>query len=369
MSKLQFVFHEPEKVKKFFSSYATNPRHPFFGYEGNNAAVETGLDILYSAFMEKDYLPDKTPYCTRLCPARIALIAPMSSGKTEYYRRFVKVLGTPYLEIDGTKLSSAEEIHQLCFQTWKANPEVVEYKYKEWQEVKTVTGAKRYVAPPMSILIDEFGRVKPAVQDGLLKMCEKKDGILVADGIEYDYRGVCIFIATNNPGKIRPAFKSRFTTITLERPDIAALTKIINNENKDWAIPDCFRVAKLCPVARQALDFCRLVEDARKRNGGTIFDTIELVRKRHGFYNVGLNRRAISVLQALENSLKGLSRASLLATMDNMEEEEFDSDILPQLIPGGGRAPLISISNRHQITEEGKAALVSCGEENLAEAA
>ncbi len=58
-----------------------------------------------------------------------------------------------------------------------------------------------------------------------------------------------------------------------------------------------------------------------------------------------------------------------MASMDNMEEEEFDSEILPLLIPGGGRPSLIAINNRHTITEEGKVALISCTEEDIQEAA
>jgi len=368
MSKLRFTCYENERIKKYLSAYKTNNIHPFYGYEGNAAAVETGMDIIYSAYQTRDTY-SKGEFNDRRCTARIALIAPMSSGKTEYFRRFSKLLGTPSLEIDGTKLSNAEEIQSLCWQAWKNNPQVIEYGHTEWKEIKTNNGVKRFEVPPMCILIDEFGRVKPAVQDGLLKMTENKDGMLVCDGIEYDFRGVCIIIATNNSGKIRPALKSRFTMITLERPDINALTNIIKNENSDWELKDCFRIAQLCPVARQALDFARLVKSARERISANIADAIEQVRMRHGIYKVGLTRRAAQLLQSLSGSKDGLSRVSILASMDNMEEEEFDKDILPQLIPGGGRPALISINNRHRITEAGEAALQACHEEMQGEAA
>ncbi len=363
MSKIEFTVYDRDRIKDFLNSYKTNPRNYFYGYEGNNAAVETGLDILFSAYTETEVI-DNMKVCTRKSTARIALVAPMSAGKTEYYRRFSKMLGTPSIEIDGTKLTRSEEILETCYNTWKNHPLVREFGFKGWEKVESKTGVERYKVPPMSILIDEIHRVKKSVQDGLLKMCESKDGILVVDGVEYDFREVCIFIATNNSGKLGAAFKSRFTVVPLERPDLAALSKIVQSNNKDWSAESCFCIAKLCPVARQALAFANLVRSAMDRSGSNVSETIELVRKRAGLYKVGLSRRAALVLKSLADMPKGLSRNTLLASMDNMEEDEFDDEILPQLIPGH-RPPLILIENRHKITKEGEKALADCDSEEM----
>jgi Holliday junction resolvasome RuvABC ATP-dependent DNA helicase subunit len=270
----------------------SNPKCAFNKYVGNRGAVEEMLDLVNGAYQQRAISEDGEMVCTRCIPKRIALLGPPSSGKTHLARTFAGSLELPYCETDATQLETTEDLFDQLANTFKLNGLPL--------EVETSLGNEDlYILPSGILFIDEIHMASKSMQDGLLKMTEAKDHVLLLPGKRIDVRNLCILIGTTDKGKLRPAFKTRFRHITLERYNRDEVAQIVRVNYPDWARNDAYEVAKLKPIPRMALDFAETVNlcDLRQNCGRT--KAIKIVAEREGVGEFGLTRNAKRVLQLL----------------------------------------------------------------------
>lgn len=339
MPHLWFRCYSGQEASELFAT-----RWPFRDFIGNDNAVETALDILYEAFTEEAYTDTGAIYCRRCCRRRLALIGPRSAGKTEFARCFARGLGTPLAELDGTSLSSMDDVLNACLRAWDAQ------KAKVGKIVaRDENGVSHYTLPPMTLYIDEVHALSAKNQDKLLKACEPNDGMMILRDKVVNFKEVCVIVTTTDSGKLRKAFKSRFTRLDLENPTPEMIAEIIKKRFSGWRHEDCMSVGRLRPVAREAIEFAKLVLAAQKRSGGSLTENIEVMRERLGLNTSGLSRRSLQILSFLDSATDGLSRTALVG-MAGIEEDEFENEILPELLGSGS----IEITNRHRITERGR---------------
>lgn len=337
-----------------------NKDNPFNenSYIGNDEAVEFALDNAYKAFKSI-----ASPEC---CPARgtavpsvwsdhkvvsvLLLVGARSCGKTLFARGLAKLIGTPLVELDSTQLKRPEQIVEAIRRVLKENdlPLVPD---------KEVNNVRYYTPPPFNLYLDEVHALKGQVQDSLLKMMESNDRVLQTAAAILDFRNVLIVMSTTDPGKLRPALKSRATKITLRRHTVEEVAMMIYNKfgNYHWCPEDCMEVAQMNPIPRQAIGFADDVINACQRQNCHIGEGIKLVAKRLGFDpKTGLPSTAMESLKALANANgKCLSRKALCANLA-IEEDEFMQDVLPYLMATPTHPKYIDITTRgHKLSNQG----------------
>jgi Holliday junction resolvasome RuvABC ATP-dependent DNA helicase subunit len=328
--------------------------NPYHQYVGNRPAVEMALDVANKSYNSLVWASDKQIRCNRQVSARLLLVGPKSCGKTKYARCLATMIGTPYIEVDATKIKKVEQLFQEMSRILKQNnvPLIP----------NRIVGSMRYYdVPPSVLFIDEIHAFKRAEQDALLKMTEADDGKLITQTANLDCKEMLIMGATTDLGKICSAFKSRFTVVKFVRHTSAEVAQVVQNMYPVWKAEDCKQVAKLAPTTRQALEFSKNVLSARERLGGLVSEAIAEVAKRMGLDSSGLSNTAIEALKALADAAPtGLSRKALCGSL-SIEESEFANDILPMLLTTSTHSAYVNINTKHRITEHGLEVLRSKG--------
>lgn len=323
-----------------------NPTCPFHEskYVGNRAAVDEILDLAYSAFQTRlRHAETNELFCPRCCPKRLALLGPPSVGKTTFAKIFgQEVLRLPFCSVVPEQITSAACLFKLLVAAYeKRGIEIVQ------------EGEGKYVLPPGVLFIDEVHLLAGKVQDAMLPLTEANDGMLTIDGAVVDCRNLCIIIGTTDKGKLRSAFKTRFRHLHLKPYTVAEIGKIVRISHGDWMESDCLAVARLKPIPREAKDFADSVVHCINRRQISVQDAIKLVAKREGIHEGGINMNALKTLNLLAAASEGLSRASLCNAL-SIEPEEFENDVMPCLVANDLHPAYVTISNRHNITEDGR---------------
>lgn len=356
MVKLKYPIIKEAELRKILSSYKIDKNHAFFNYFGNDGAIETACDIAFQAMTQKE----GNNFNYRTCRERIAIYSPMSTGKTEFARRFSKLMCLPSSEIDGASFKSIDNMVKKILNDWSSNTHV--QKYTKFFNIEDNFKEDNLEIPPMIITIDEFHRISKKNQDLMLKMFEKNDGIVTIKEKTYDFKNVCFIILTNNSGNIGRALKSRFLEISLQRPSFEDSINILLSVNENISYEDASTVVKLCPVIRQSISFMQRADSTKNRMNFTMKEAIEETRKRLKIYSCGINERALKILEIL-NSTDGLSKKNLISSMDDMSEAEFEEEIIPQLLSPIGKPPAIKVDSKHRITGYGISLINDCKRE------
>lgn len=338
-----------------------NPLCPFHTYRGNQGAVRTAILIGKAAFNARVDMGKAVGWhtevmaCSREFPARILLTGPKSVGKTTFARSYSRLVGTdyktgimtmPYAEIDGTNIKRAEQILEKMQQA---------YREAGLPMIPTETkGSIRIYRPgPGNLFIDEVHRLPMSVQERMLKMSEKSDGIFEVGNMRVDCRRMTILLATTKHGKLDRAYLSRFPIkIALAAHSLEDLATIIQDANADWTRETAMRLARLKPVPREALDIASLVNAARVSENCSTEKALGIVADNLGLVDGCINQKAIDVLMALSADENGLSKKNLCSSCE-MDETEFEQEIVPQLLRNQFHPSLITVSSRHKITEAG----------------
>lgn len=339
-----------------------NPKHPFCPfseYVGNEAAVRLAIRIAKKAFDSYANIgTQENPVwcCSRDNPVRMLLTGPRSVGKTTYARCYADLVGTnyetgemtmPFVEIDGTSITKREQIlHRMQQAMRECNVPMV--------PERVVGSASYYALPPMILFIDEVHCLPSKVMEGMLKMTEPNDGIFEVGGAKIDCRRIAIIFATTNPGNLPAPLKSRFPIkIALVPHTLEELGTIIQNAT-DWDREDAMKMARMKPIPREALEIAKLVEATKESENCAVSHAMDLIATDLGLEEGCLTQRAIDVLLALADAQpNGLSKKNLCACCENMDESEFEQDIVPQLLKNQFHPALITVSSRHKITEAG----------------
>jgi len=357
-----FEIMPPEMMAEIFD--IGNPICPFHKYVGNRSAVNIALRIAKRAFTTvADIIGTDIEVSTREYPLRMLITGRKSVGKTTFARCYAKLVGTdyftgdqlqPYVEIDGTQIKKPEQVMDAI----RVSVEAAGLPLELEEEVGQI---KHYSLPPLVLFIDEVHRLPMAVQEGLLKMSEPGDGVFRIGNNRIDCRKIAIIIGTTKPGKLDRPFHSRFPIkIELKEHSLDDLTTIIMNENQHWDRVTAHRLARLRPVPREALDIARLVNATQETESCSLPKALSVIANDLGLSDGCVSQRGYEVLLALSQTPAGLSKKNLCSVCD-MDETEFENDLLPQLLRNQFHKALISIGSRHKITEAGMSELKKRG--------
>lgn len=366
-----FVVTPPELRKRILNP--NDPLCPFHGYIGNDEAVNLGLSIVKKAFNQKMNLGPAhgTPVwaCTRGYPVRILLTGPRSVGKTTFARGLAATASTdwdncqqrvepespqwklPWVEIDCEAVKRREHILEKIQAAMRA-------KNMPLTPVNNMGGIRHYKLPPMFIFLDEIQCFSHSLMEGILKMTEPSDGLFEVGINKLDCRSVTIIAATTHPGDLTDTLKSRFPIrIELKQHNLEQIAEIIKVNGHDWPLKYRMQLAEMKPLPREAIAIAKLITDTANDESIPIDKAFTQVTKNLGLEPGGLTVKAITTMQTLADAQPhGLSKGNICASMA-MSQEEFEKEIVPQLLRTPTHPAYITISSRHKITEAGLAEL------------
>lgn len=339
----------PEEINIFLDR--ANPDSPFFGYVGNDEAIDKLGDVLFEALLKPNH---------NAGPNGIALLGPASAGKTTVARMLaVKGLKIPFVECDRSIKNTADLLDKIKDTLRQAGVPLTPLDNGS---------IERFKAPPCVVYFDEAHAIRG---DWLLKATERKDATLITDGAMLDCRNVLWIISTTHRGKLPKAFDTRFSKVFLYPYTLDQVSIMVQNDNPDLPGDVCRLVASYGGrVPREALDFAKEVKLAALRKGkGTDWKVIcKYVGARNGVDEEGLTRQHLYLLVALFNNKDSKRQRVPLATKRvadqiNVEEIDLDEFILPPLQTAtADRQPLVRTSSKGlELTPEGIQALIKRG--------
>jgi Holliday junction resolvasome RuvABC ATP-dependent DNA helicase subunit len=315
-----------------------NPACAFHTIVGNASAVEQAELICFEALGRCNH---------RASELNIAWIGPPGTGKTMFARAISKVLGLPFIELDGEAVTNPQTIFD---EMQRVLSKETDAQGRSLRLVQEDDGG--YFAPSCVVFIDEVHRLGSVAQS-LLRATEPSTHSLEFKDVRLDTRAIQWQFATTDRGLLFDAFDTRFMKIELQPYTKDELAFIVNVHNQDIPIPACRLITEYyCLVTREALDAAKLVRMQRSRMGGSWEEAVEAVRIRDGIDKFGLSRKRVAVLKALGGGKKSLAS---LATAAGCKPEEMERFILPPLlIYRDGMEPLVETgSGGRFITEAG----------------
>ncbi len=213
---LRFPAYDADRVRRFLHSHQTNDLHPFHGFQGNPTATDTALNIAQAAYTRFATDGDKV-FCTRQCPARLALVAFEEDERRDFARRFGRLLGTPFVEINSAEICG---LIRFCQDGWNANTSVREHEIETWPLNHLSPHRIRTTLPPMSVFVDRV----PTDRDACDQLVAALTGtgvirIVVSDReFEYDLSRVCFMVGVDQFCAAPSPFRSAFSPLQVGRP-------------------------------------------------------------------------------------------------------------------------------------------------------
>jgi Holliday junction resolvasome RuvABC ATP-dependent DNA helicase subunit len=357
---------------KALQNKVTNPEDPicpFHGYIGNREAVNLGLSIVKKAFNQKLNVGpahgEPVWACTRDYPVRILLTGPRSVGKTTFARGLAATASVdwdncaqrvepesphwklPWIEIDCEAVKRREHILEKIQAAMRAKDMPLTPKRNDG-------GIRYYQLPPMWVFLDEVQSLSHSLMEGTLKMTEPNDGLFEVGINKLDCRRVTFVAATTHPGDLTDTFKSRFPVrLELKQHTLEQIAEIIRVNGHDWPLKYRMQLAQMKPLPREAIAIARLITDTAEDENIPIDKAFAQVTGNMGLEASGLSQKAITAMQVLADAQPhGLSKGNICVSMA-MSKEEFEKEIVPQLLRTPTHPAYITISSRHKITKAG----------------
>lgn len=348
---LLFPVLPKEKQRDLFDP--DNASCPFCDYIGNRHAVEELLEIAAHAFKMGEGEGVGQIEGVRITERvsigdvpRIRLQGPASSGKTTLVKHFAKLMELPYIETDGRQVRELNALMKL-FEA------ACDEKQLDFEPVRTKGDIDVYEAPPMIFFIDEVHLAAGNIQDSLLKATESDDGLLILDGVEIDCRNVYFIIGTTDGGKLRPAFKTRFQLIRLNRHTENQVSEIVQRRFPEMDKEVCNKIADLKPIPREAINLARRVLRIAQTKVIIPEKALAIIVKRDKLMSDGMSEIGIKALTLMAAEKNGLSMKNLCSSLE-IDEEEWLNDIMPSMMGTEKHLPYVEVSHRHIITEAGR---------------
>ncbi len=321
-----------------------NPDGPFYGYFGNDEAIDKLSDMLFEALFKPNH---------NAGPNGIALIGSASTGKTTLAKMMAtKGLKLPFVECDRSVKNTSDLLERLMDVLKQSGVPLV-----------SCGGGSisRYKCPPCVIYFDEAHAIRG---DWLLKATERNDATLITNDAICNCRNVLWIISTTHRGKLHKAFDTRFSKIFLNPYTIDQVAEMVKSVHNDLPSDVCRIIASYSgQIPRQALDFAREVKTAALRRSEMTWSQIcKYVGDRNGINEEGFTTQHLKLLAALFNnrSTDNSNECAPLATKrvaDQIGVEEIDLEqfVLPPLqISTADRQPLVRTTTKGlEITPQG----------------
>jgi Holliday junction resolvasome RuvABC ATP-dependent DNA helicase subunit len=314
-----------------------NPSCSFSNFIGNDNAIDALSDLAFAGLLKEDRAASGV---------NILLAGPRSVGKTTVAKLFADVLELPFLELQAGEVLTAEYLFDRI-------DKKLEEEYLGLTPLSKVNGKDYYEIPPMVIFMDEIHSLPAHAREVLLAALEQKTSRLVTAREELDCKNVYWVVATTERGQLPLPFESRFISVRLESYTLSEVAEIVAM-NTGWVAAACMKVAQLTKIPRQAIAFSQQALFASKRMNVGILDAVEIVAKRKGIDEDGIDKKQIDVMIALAmNKEHGKSLKSLCSAV-GVSTEEMEVHIMPLLLLSSlDTKPLVQVSNRYHITDSG----------------
>lgn len=345
-----FVEPEKQKVLTFITTKneiddlidSNNKKCPFYDFIGNKNAIlrltAAGVDSLN--------------HRNHLCDKNFAFVGPPSVGKTTLAKKFSNLLQLPFIEIYPRTIKKLDDIFDAVSSTLGSIVIKLGSTGDKYTSLKLVPNKDTgiYQIPPCVIFIDEVHCLPKNIVQGLLKVTERKDGMLCTEsGHLANFQKVTFIIATTERGKLFDAFDTRFTKIQLESYSLDEVAQIVKINNSDWDLNVCKKVATYNGlVPREAIEFA---EEMRSFKHIFPNDSWEQIAKKvasaRGIDEYGLTKQKLNVLIELNKKPLAMER---LCKMICCKVEELEKFVMPSLLLQG----FCTMTGRgYAITEEG----------------
>jgi AAA+ superfamily predicted ATPase len=333
----------------------THPKCSFCKYIGNEEAVLFAMGLLNEALAKVEYDERNKPYATHACNICLLLTGEASSGKTYFAECLANGLELPFIKCLGTVILGKPDRLSRMILTGYAKSGHALAPYRK------VGDRVFYKLPRAVLFFDECHKISGDAQEAMLTMCEGKDRSLSLCDVEFDCSDVAIVAASNKIGDWGKAIKSRFVPIPLRRHTLDEVAQIVHDNVNDLTFPHCRELVEYERVARKAIDFAATVLRNVNLFKISITEAIPVTAKMLHKTKEGMTDQAITALVVLAEARPvGLSRSALCSAI-GVEEEEFKSDIVHQLLRSDSHPSLVTVSNRHKITEDGVTFLIERG--------
>jgi Holliday junction resolvasome RuvABC ATP-dependent DNA helicase subunit len=276
-----------------------------------------------------------------------------STGKTELARRAMKVLGLPFVRLDGRAVKTRDHLFEMVDDALLAQkpPLYAEADGKE-------SGMPKLIYPAFAVFIDEIHLVSERTQEAFLTLLESDERTMLLNGergrrIAVVKQASWIF-ATTKPADLDRAFRSRCTEIQLRKYSVEEVQLMVSKRFS--MLPDkhleTIAACSRC-TPRIAFDLARdVIDEIKFSTDGDIPTAIKRVMHGRGiyFYN-GVTLDDLRYLLVLQREKRAMGEGALKAQLYDVDPLRVTDDIETFLI---GLGFIIVTSKGRQLTAAGE---------------
>ena len=304
-------------------------RQGFSGFVGNTGAVRRVTNDLLQALLQeppelrKNYL----------------LTGPPSTGKTELARRMARILGLPFVRLDGRALTSRDRLIDLMRQQLSD------------EGVQPSTGG----FPPMVVLIDEAHLATSSTQEALLTGLDRDDSSILVGTTRIDVASVTFILATTRASEIDAALRTRCSEVQLQEYTASEVAEIVRGKvERDWPDEIYGRISTLGRhVPRIAIDIAKELETqlAVTDVHQDLTAHLDDVRRARSLDPIGISPADLDYLRILMEGNRPLGEQAIANQMRGTDRARITEEIEPHLI----RLGFVQLGDRgRELTARGR---------------
>ncbi len=324
---------------------------------GAKAEIDAALDIAFDGFVGNEGTVNRLRTMLKAAKLRgdgrlsrvLMFSGPASVGKTELAGRVARVLGLPFLSVDGTSVKTREQLASMINDT-------IEGHNLQPKSLGKVGGLITIKLPAMVIFIDEFHLVSTPLQEALLTVTDSNNRTMIVERPQrhrLNAEEVTFILATTMESKITNALLTRCDKIELRRYGRDEVAQILQNAHPHINFELCQMIADASRYTpREALQIAVNVNDAIAvaEPDQSIDDVVREVIRSRGSYLNGITQRDVALLRILFEARKPMSLTALVGSLHLNTPSELTEILEPYLI----HRRWIGISSKgREITRDG----------------